>query len=71
MKHCAQCLFVIVACLVVGLIAGVRRLLLVTAEAERSFRWNPQGIELLILIGLILAFQSAVPLASIPSPALR
>lgn len=46
--------------LVVGLIAGVRRLLLVTAEAERSFRWNPQGIELLILIGLILAMAVAI-----------
>lgn len=46
--------------LVVGLIAGVRRLLLVTAEAERSFRWNPQGIELLILIGLILAMAAAI-----------
>jgi uncharacterized membrane protein (DUF373 family) len=46
--------------LVVGLIAGVRRLLLVTAQAERSFRWNPQGIELLILIGLILAMAVAI-----------
>jgi uncharacterized membrane protein (DUF373 family) len=46
--------------LVVGLIAGVRRLLLLTAEAERSFRWNPQGIELLILIGLILAMAVAI-----------
>jgi uncharacterized membrane protein (DUF373 family) len=46
--------------LVVGLIAGVRRLLLVTAEAERSFRWNPQGIELLILMGLILAMALAI-----------
>jgi hypothetical protein len=32
----------------------------VTAEAERSFRWNPQGIELLILIGLILAMAIAI-----------
>jgi uncharacterized membrane protein (DUF373 family) len=46
--------------LVVGLIAGVRRLLLVTAEAERSFRWNPQGIELLILMALILAMAVAI-----------
>jgi uncharacterized membrane protein (DUF373 family) len=46
--------------LVVGLIAGVRRLLLVTAEAERSFQWNPQGIELLILMGLIVAMAVAI-----------
>jgi uncharacterized membrane protein (DUF373 family) len=46
--------------LVVGLIAGVRRVLLVTAEAGRSFRWNPQGIELLILIGLIVAMAAAI-----------
>jgi uncharacterized membrane protein (DUF373 family) len=41
--------------LVIGLIAGIRRVLIVTAQAERSFQWNPQGIELLILIALILA----------------
>jgi uncharacterized membrane protein (DUF373 family) len=46
--------------LVVGLIAGVRRLLLVTAEAERSFQWNSQGIELLILMGVILAMAVAI-----------
>ena len=46
--------------LVVGLIAGVRRLLLLTAEAERSFQWNPQGIELLILIAIILAMAVAI-----------
>jgi uncharacterized membrane protein (DUF373 family) len=46
--------------LVVGLIAGVRRLLLVTAEAERSFQWNPQGIELLILMAIILAMALAI-----------
>jgi uncharacterized membrane protein (DUF373 family) len=40
--------------LVVGLIAGIRRVLIVTAQAERSFQWNPQGIELVILITLIL-----------------
>ena len=33
--------------LVVGLIAGIRKVLIVTAEAEKSFRWNDQGIELL------------------------
>jgi uncharacterized membrane protein (DUF373 family) len=39
----------------VGLVAGIRRVLIVTAEAEQSFQWNLQGIELLVLIGLILA----------------
>jgi hypothetical protein len=38
----------------VGLVAGIRRVLILTAEAERSFRWNPEGIELLILMTLIL-----------------
>jgi hypothetical protein len=28
--------------------------LIVTAEAGRPFRWNPHGIELLILMALIL-----------------
>jgi uncharacterized membrane protein (DUF373 family) len=41
--------------LVIGLIAGIRRVLILTAQAERSFQWNPQGIELVILIALILA----------------
>ncbi|NMH97064.1 hypothetical protein HF526_06990 [Pseudonocardia sp. K10HN5] len=40
--------------LVVGLVAGIRRVLILTAEAEQSFRWNPQGLELLILMALIL-----------------
>jgi len=40
--------------LVVGLVAGIRRVLVVTGEAEQSFRWNPEGIELLILMLLIL-----------------
>jgi uncharacterized membrane protein (DUF373 family) len=40
--------------LVVGLVAGIRRVLILTAEAEQSFRWNPEGIELLILMALIL-----------------
>jgi hypothetical protein len=40
--------------LVVGLVAGIRRVLILTAEAEQSFRWNPPGIELLILMALIL-----------------
>ncbi|MFI7407928.1 phosphate-starvation-inducible PsiE family protein [Streptomyces sp. NPDC049627] len=46
--------------LVVGLIAGIRKVLIVTAEAEKSFRWNPEGIELLILAGLILVMATAV-----------
>jgi Phosphate-starvation-inducible E family len=46
--------------LIVGLIAGVRRVLLVTAESERSFRWNPEGIELLILIALIFVMAVAI-----------
>ncbi|MER6733267.1 phosphate-starvation-inducible PsiE family protein [Streptomyces puniciscabiei] len=40
--------------LVVGLIAGSRKVLIMTAEAEKSFRWNVEGIEPLILAGLIL-----------------
>jgi uncharacterized membrane protein (DUF373 family) len=40
--------------LVIGLVAGIRRVLVLTAEAEQSFRWNAQGIELLILMTLIL-----------------
>ncbi|WP_112467937.1 phosphate-starvation-inducible PsiE family protein [Streptomyces triticisoli] len=46
--------------LVVGLIAGIRRVLIVTAEAEKSFRWNVEGIELLVLAGLILVMATAV-----------
>ncbi|MEK6439942.1 phosphate-starvation-inducible PsiE family protein [Pseudonocardia sp. T1-2H] len=40
--------------LVIGLVAAIRRVLVLTAEAEQSFRWNAQGIELLILMTLIL-----------------
>ncbi|WP_214367647.1 phosphate-starvation-inducible PsiE family protein [Pseudonocardia sp. H11422] len=40
--------------LVIGLVAGIRRVLVLTAESEQSFHWNPQGIELLILMALIL-----------------
>ncbi len=46
--------------LVVGLIAGVRRVLIVTAQTEISFRWNPEGIELLVLVVLILAMAISV-----------
>jgi uncharacterized membrane protein (DUF373 family) len=45
--------------LVVGLIAGIRKVLIVTAEAEKSFRWNVEGTELLILAGLILVMATA------------
>jgi phosphate starvation-inducible membrane PsiE len=40
--------------ILVGLVAGIRRVLILTAQAEHDFRWNPQGIELVILIALIL-----------------
>ena len=46
--------------LVVGLVAGIRKVLIVTAEAEKSFRWNVEGIEPLILAGLILVMATAV-----------
>jgi uncharacterized membrane protein (DUF373 family) len=49
--------------LIVGLIAAVRRLLLVTAQvAENSaaFKWNPQGIEIAILLALVLGMTLAV-----------
>ncbi|WP_327321619.1 phosphate-starvation-inducible PsiE family protein [Streptomyces sp. NBC_01210] len=46
--------------LVVGMIAGVRKVLIVTAEADESFQWNVQGVELLILIGLILVMALAI-----------
>jgi uncharacterized membrane protein (DUF373 family) len=45
--------------LVVGIVAGIRRVLIVTAEAEPSFSWNPQGVELLILMALILVMTVA------------
>ncbi len=43
--------------LIVGLIAGVRRLLVITAqvaEPNGNFKWNPQGIEISILLALVL-----------------
>ncbi|GAA1928847.1 phosphate-starvation-inducible PsiE family protein [Streptantibioticus ferralitis] len=46
--------------LVVGLIAGIRKVLIVTAEAGKTFNWSAQGIELLILAGLILVMAVAV-----------
>ncbi|MFH0180193.1 hypothetical protein [Streptomyces cacaoi] len=38
----------------------MRQVLIVTAEKEKSFRWNVEGIELLILAGLILVMARAV-----------
>ncbi|MFF5446348.1 phosphate-starvation-inducible PsiE family protein [Streptomyces sp. NPDC012888] len=40
--------------LVVGMIAGVRKVLIVTAESEKAFEWQVQGVELVILTVLIL-----------------
>lgn len=50
--------------LIVGLIAGIRRLLILTAQATQSnkntFDWQHQGIELTLLIGLVLVMTAAV-----------
>jgi uncharacterized membrane protein (DUF373 family) len=46
--------------LVVGLIAGVRRVLVVTAQSEMGFRWNVEGIELLVLLALIAGMAVSV-----------
>ncbi|MFK0258281.1 phosphate-starvation-inducible PsiE family protein [Streptomyces sp. NPDC090445] len=46
--------------LVVGIIAGVRKVLIVTAESEKSFEWQVQGVELLILTVLILVMAVAL-----------
>ncbi|OKJ71203.1 hypothetical protein AMK31_35675 [Streptomyces sp. TSRI0107] len=35
-------------------------MLIVTAEAEKSLRWNVEGIELLVLAGLILVMATTV-----------
>jgi uncharacterized membrane protein (DUF373 family) len=43
--------------LIVALIAGVRRLLLITAqviEKPNNFQWNPHGIEITVLLALVL-----------------
>lgn len=57
--------------LIVGLIAGVRRLLLLTAQLVDStttgkpgttFSWGQQGIEMTVLIGLILGVTVALVL---------
>ena len=46
--------------LIVGLIAGIRRVLILTAQSEGQFQWNPQGIELSILVALILVMAVAI-----------
>jgi uncharacterized membrane protein (DUF373 family) len=46
--------------LVVGLIAAIRRVLILTAQSETSFHWNPQGIELTILMALVLVIAVAI-----------
>jgi uncharacterized membrane protein (DUF373 family) len=53
--------------LIVGLIAGVRRLLLVTAQIAETttnggtrFQWNPQGIEIVVLLALVLGMTLAL-----------
>ncbi len=46
--------------LIVGLIAGIRRVLILTAHTETNFHWNPEGIELVILIGLVLVMAIAI-----------
>jgi uncharacterized membrane protein (DUF373 family) len=53
--------------LIVGLIAGVRRLLLITAQIAETpasggttFQWNPQGIEIIVLLALVLGMTLAL-----------
>jgi uncharacterized membrane protein (DUF373 family) len=48
--------------LIVAIIAGIRRILILTAQAAQQgqFNWNPQGIELVLLTGLVLAMTLAV-----------
>jgi len=46
--------------LIVGLIAGIRRVLILTAQTDVGFQWNPEGIQLLILVGLILVMAIAI-----------
>ncbi len=46
--------------LIVGLIAGIRRVLILTAQSDASFHWNPQGIQLVILVGLVLVMAVAI-----------
>lgn len=46
--------------LIVGLIAGVRRVLILTAHTEQNFQWSTNGIELLILVALIFVMAVAI-----------
>lgn len=46
--------------LIVGLIAGIRRVLILTAQADAGFHWNPEGIQLTVLVGLILVMALAI-----------
>jgi uncharacterized membrane protein (DUF373 family) len=46
--------------LIVGLIAAIRRVLLLTAESGTEFRFDRQGAELIILVSLILVMSVAI-----------
>jgi uncharacterized membrane protein (DUF373 family) len=46
--------------LIVGLIAAIRRVLLLTAESGTQFRFDQQGAELIILVSLILVMSLAI-----------
>lgn len=46
--------------LIVGLIAAIRRVLIVTAKSEQSFSWDSQGIELVVLAALIIVMAVAI-----------
>jgi uncharacterized membrane protein (DUF373 family) len=46
--------------LVIGLIAGIRRVLVLTASSEQNFTLATQGVELIILTGLILVMALAI-----------
>lgn len=51
--------------LIVGIIAGVRRLLLITAQLANGgnqFSWQQQGIEMTVLLALILGITAALVL---------
>jgi len=46
--------------LIVGLIAAIRRVLLLTAESGTQFRLDQEGAELIILVSLILVMSVAI-----------
>ncbi len=46
--------------LVIGLIAGIRRVLVLTASSEQNFTFANQGVELIVLIALILVMAFAI-----------